>query len=109
MPLRLSFRRPLDLVEPRKLEPDQLRQSPELAILEAADAVIDTALAALVAANPALLGPDPFGRRFDDTPAPSRRLYAADALLSAAHALRAVIHRYGSAVDFESGEAEELE
>jgi hypothetical protein len=38
-----------------------------------------------------------------------QRLYAADALLTAAHALRAAIHRYGSAVEFESGNAEELE
>lgn len=109
MPLRLSFRRPLGMAEPPKLEPEQLRQSPELAILEAADAVLDTALAALVAANPALLGTDPFERRFDDAPLPPQRLFAADALLTAAHALRSAIHRYCSAVDFEPDDAEELE
>ena len=83
-----------------KLEPDEITRAPELAILEAIDAALDTALAAVVAANPELLGLDPFEPDFDDTPPAPTRLYAADAIVYQTHALRSALDRYRCAVRF---------
>jgi len=106
---RLPFRQPPGIGLHKKLEPDQITRDPELAILEAVDAALDTAVAALVAANPALIGPDPFERDFDDTPAPPGRLYAADAIVSMTYALRSAIDRYRCAINFGPADAEDLE
>lgn len=105
---RLPFRRPCDAADRPKLEPDEIARAPELALLEAADAVLDSAIAALVAANPALLGA-PFARDFDDTPPPPARLYAADAIVTMTQALRSAIERYRCAVDFGPADGESLE
>lgn len=97
---RLSLRNSPGIGQHRKLEPEDISTSPELAILEAVDAVLDTALAALIAANPELIGHDPFERDFDDTPPPPARLYAADAIVYQTHALRSAVDRYRCALHF---------
>lgn len=109
MTRRLPFRQSPDVGQHQKLEPDQITRDPELAILEAVDSTLDTAVAALLAANPALLGPDPFERDFDDTPVPSARLYAADAIVYITFALRAAIDRYRCAANFGPADGEDLE
>lgn len=100
---RLSLRDPPGIGHHPKLEPDQIAEAPELAMLEAADAVLDTAIAAVIAANPALVGPDPFEPSFDDDPPPAPRLYAADAVVYLTHALRSALDRYRCAVRSEAG------
>ncbi|HEY6724912.1 MAG TPA: hypothetical protein VI197_12830 [Polyangiaceae bacterium] len=102
----LPFRRPSSLEQRSKLEPEQIARNPELALLEAADALLDTATAAMIAAHPDLLGPRPFERGYIDSPAPAAKLYAADAVLSLAFALRAAMDRYRCAIDFEHVETE---
>jgi hypothetical protein len=77
-----------------RLEPDDIARAPELAILEALDAALETAVVAVMAANPALVGPDPFEPDWDDHPPPSARLSAADAVIYVTHALRAALDRY---------------
>jgi hypothetical protein len=104
MSRRLSLREPPGIGQHRKLEPDEISAAPELAILEAVDAALDTALAAIIAANPELLGHDPFERDFDDTPPPPARLYAADAIIYQTHAMRSAIDRYRCAVAFGSSD-----
>ena len=79
------------------LEPSDIAAAPELAILEAADDVLDTAVAALLAANPELAD-DPFEPSWDRHEPSSPRLYAADALFTLSHALRCAIDRYRCAV-----------
>ena len=103
----LPFRQPPGIGHPPKLEPAEIRRAPELAILEAVDASLDSMVAALVAAHPALLHPEPFERASDDAPAPPSLLYAADAIVSMTSALRAAIDRYHCAVSFESAEGNE--
>lgn len=100
----LSLREPPGIGQHRKLEPDEITAAPELAILEAVDAALDTAVAAIIAANPELLGHDPFERDFDDMPAPPARLYAADAIVYQTHAIRSAIDRYRCAVTFGSSD-----
>jgi hypothetical protein len=87
-----------------KLEPEQIVRNPELALLEAVDAVLDTTTAAMIAAHPDLLGISPFERGYIDTVAPAAKLYAADAVLSLTFALRAALDRYRCAIDFEQHE-----
>ena len=58
------------------------------------DASLETAVVAIVAANPALVAPDPFEPDWDDHAPPSARLYAADAVICVTHALRAALDRY---------------
>jgi hypothetical protein len=106
---RLPFRQPPGIGQHPKLEPDQLARDPELAILEAVDSALETAVAALVAANPALLGPDPFERDFDDTPAPPARLYAADAIVTMTYAMRSAIDRYRCAATFGPSDGDPIE
>lgn len=108
MSRRLSLREPPGIGRHAKLEPEDISVAPELAILEAVDAALDTALAAIVAANPELLGHDPFERDFADTPAPPPRLYAADAIVYQTHAMRSAIDRYRCALSFHlHGDAED--
>lgn len=95
------FRRPPSAELRWKLEPEQIARNPELALLEAADALLDTTTAALIAAHPDLLGPSPFELGYVDTPAPPPKLYAADAVITLTFALRAAIDRYRRAIDFE--------
>ena len=108
MSRRLNLREPPGIGQHRKLEPEDITDAPELAILEAVDAALETALAAIIAANPELIGHDPYERVFDDTPAPPPRLYAADAIIYQTHAMRSAIDRYRCALSFRSSDSGEL-
>ena len=105
--LRERLREPPGLGHHRKLEPDDIARSPELAILEAVDATLETAVAAVIAANPALVGPDPFEAAFDDDPAPTPRLFAADAIVYLTHALRSAIDRYQCAARWPTSQGDD--
>jgi hypothetical protein len=101
MASRAQLRQPPGIGYHPKLEPHEVERHPELAILEAADAILETAAVALIAANPALTGPDPFepADGFDDDAAtPTPRLYAADTLIYLSYALRSALDRYRCAV-----------
>jgi hypothetical protein len=81
-----------------KLEPDDVARAPELALLEASDAVLETAVIAVIAANPALVEPDLFEPAFHGGPPASPRLFTADAVVYLTHALRCAIDRYRCAL-----------
>ena len=75
--------------------PYDLFDAPELAAVEALAAVLDIAVAAVVAANPELLDAE----RLDARGPPSAQAWIADAIVSHAHALGTALDRYRVAVE----------
>ncbi len=104
MSARPNPREALGLGYHPQLDPDEIAAAPELAILAAVDAALDTAIAAVIAAHPTLVGPDPF----DEVPAPGAPpLYLASVIVAQAHALRVALDLYRCAVRCAAGEDDE--
>jgi hypothetical protein len=78
-------------------EPRDLRAAPELAVLAVLDDVLETAVLAILAANPQLEH-DPFEPYWQTSEPAPPRLYTADAVIYVAHGLRCAVDRYRCAV-----------